>query len=276
MSQADATKKENSSVNPVILLLDFIGGIGAAVLNFLAALGRLTDFAVRSVKNCFLPPFFPAQLMRQLIDIGYYSLPVVGMTALFTGMVLALQSYTGMARFNAESAIAGVVVLSVTRELAPVLAGLMVAGRVGAAIAAEIGTMRVTEQIDALRTLSVNPYKYLIAPRVLAATFMLPVLVLIGDIIGVFGGYLVSVYNLGFSPSPYMEQTWKTLENIDVISGLVKAGVFGFIVSIMGCYHGFNSGRGAQGVGAATTNAVVSASILILIFNYIITQLFFS
>lgn len=276
MSQADTTKKESFSFNPVILLLDFIGSIGAGILNFLAALGRLADFTIRSVKNCFLPPFFPAQFARQLIDIGYYSLPVVGMTALFTGMVLALQSHTGMARFNAESAIAGVVVLSVTRELAPVLAGLMVAGRVGAAIAAEIGTMRVTEQIDALRTLSVNPFKYLIAPRVMAATLMLPVLVLIGDIIGVFGGYLVAVHNLGFSPGPYLEQTWKTLEDMDVISGLVKAGVFGFIVSIMGCYHGFNSGRGAQGVGAATTNAVVSASILILIFNYIITQLFFS
>ncbi|MDH5721707.1 MAG: ABC transporter permease [Alphaproteobacteria bacterium] len=275
MSQV-TTQTKHSRFNPLTIILDIFGNIGAGTLNFLAALGRLTDFTYRSVKNCFLPPFFPAQLGRQLIDIGYFSLPVVGLTALFTGMVLALQSYTGMARFNAESAIAGVVVLSVTRELAPVLAGLMVAGRVGAAIAAEIGTMRVTEQIDALRTLSVNPYKYLIAPRVIAATFMLPVLVLIGDIIGVFGGYLVSVYNLGFSPGPYMEQTWKTLEDIDVISGLVKAAVFGFIVSIMGCYHGFNSGRGAQGVGAATTNAVVSASILILIFNYIITQIFFS
>ena len=277
MKMPQATTQTNKrSFNPITMILDAFGNIGAGVLNFLAALGRLADFTYRSVKNCFFPPFFPAQLGRQLIDIGYYSLPVVGLTALFTGMVLALQSHTGMARFNAESAVAGVVVLSVTRELAPVLAGLMVAGRVGAAIAAEIGTMRVTEQIDALRTLSVNPFKYLIAPRVIAATFMLPVLVLIGDIIGVFGGYVVSVYNLGFSPGPYMEQTWKTLEDIDVISGLVKAGVFGFIVSIMGCYHGFNSGRGAQGVGAATTNAVVSASILILIFNYIITQIFFS
>jgi phospholipid/cholesterol/gamma-HCH transport system permease protein len=200
----------------------------------------------------------------------------VGLTALFTGMVLALQSYTGFTRFNAEGAIAGVVVLSVTRELAPVLAGLMVAGRVGAAIAAEIGTMRVTEQIDALTTLSVNPFKYLIAPRVIAGTLMLPILVLIGDIIGVYGGYIVAIYKLGFNPASYLEQTWDVLENMDVISGLVKAGAFGFIVALMGCYHGFNSGRGAQGVGAATTNAVVSASIFILIFNYILTQVFFS
>ena len=146
--------------------------IGGSLIGFLRATGRLADFTLRSVKHCFAPPFFPSQLLRQLIDIGYYSLPVVGMTTLFTGMVLALQSHTGFARMNAEGAIAGVVVLSVTRELAPVLAGLMVAGRVGAAIAAEIATMRVTEQIDALRTLSVNPFKYLIAPRLIAATLI--------------------------------------------------------------------------------------------------------
>ncbi|MEZ5918643.1 MAG: ABC transporter permease [Alphaproteobacteria bacterium] len=250
--------------------------VGATIIGFLRATGRLAEFIGRAVSHCFMPPFFPSQLMRQIVDIGYYSLPVVGMTALFTGMVLALQSYTGFTRFNAEGAVAGVVVLSVTRELAPVLAGLMVAGRVGAAIAAEIATMRVTEQIDALVTLSVNPFKYLIAPRLIAGTLMLPLLVFVGDIIGVFGGYVVGIYNLGFSQGSYLSQTWDTLETMDVVSGLVKAGVFGFIVAVLGCYHGFNSKRGAQGVGAATTNAVVSASIMILIFNYILTQIFFS
>lgn len=250
--------------------------IGHMITSFLGAVGRLSRFIGRGIFHCFTPPFFPSQLGRQLVDIGYYSLPVVGMTALFTGMVLALQSYTGFTRFNAEGAIAGVVVLSITRELAPVLAGLMVAGRVGAAIAAEIGTMRVTEQIDALQTLSVNPFKYLIAPRVIAATLMLPVLVLVGDVIGVFGGYLVAVYSLDFSAVNYLTQTWDVLQYMDVVSGLWKAGAFGFIVAMMGCYHGFNSARGAQGVGAATTNAVVSSSILILIFNYALTQLFFS
>lgn len=257
-------------------LLDLCARVGGTILTALQAAGRLSLFILESVSHIFRPPFFPKLVIRQFMDIGYYSLPVVGMTALFTGMVLALQSYTGFARFNAESAIAGVVVLSVTRELAPVLAGLMVAGRVGASIAAEIGTMRVTEQIDALVTLSVNPFKYLIAPRVIAGTLMLPVLVLIGDIIGVYGGYIVSIHKLGFNPSSYLSQTWDILENMDVISGLVKAAAFGFIVSMMGCYHGFNSQRGAQGVGAATTNAVVSSSILILIFNYILTQVFFS
>jgi phospholipid/cholesterol/gamma-HCH transport system permease protein len=250
--------------------------VGHSIFSFLHSIGALSMFIGKATKHCFLPPFYPRLLIKQFIDIGYYSLPVVGMTALFTGMVLALQSYTGFTRFNAESAVAGVVVLSITRELAPVLAGLMVAGRVGASIAAEIGTMRVTEQIDALVTLSVNPFKYLIAPRVIAGTIMLPLLVFIGDIIGVFGGYIVSVYDLGFSSGSYLEQTWDTLESMDVLSGLIKAAVFGFLVSMMGCYHGFNSGRGAQGVGTATTYAVVSASILILIFNFILTQVFFS
>ena len=232
-------------------------------------------FALASSSHCIRPPFYPRLIVRQMIDIGYYSLPVVGLTTLFSGMVLALQSFTGFARFSAEGAVATVVVLSMTRELGPVLAGLMVAGRVGAAIAAEIGTMRVTEQIDALTTLATNPFKYLIAPRLIAGTLMLPVLVLIGDIIGVFGGYIVSIYKLGFNRATYIKSTWQFLEFEDVFSGLVKAAVFGFIVTLMGCYNGFNSRGGAQGVGAATTNAVVSASILILTFNYVITELFF-
>ncbi len=260
---------------PCSLLL-LCQAIGGGILSFLQSIGTLSLFIGRATGNCFSAPFYPRLLLKQFMDIGYYSLPVVGMTALFTGMVLALQSYTGFSRFNAEGAVAGVVALSVTRELAPVLAGLMVAGRVGASIAAEIGTMKVTEQIDALRTLSVNPFKYLIAPRVIAGTLMLPLLVFIGDIIGVFGGYIVSIYDLGFSSGNYITQTWDILERMDVISGLIKAAVFGFIVSMMGCYHGFHSGRGAQGVGTATTYAVVSASIFILIFNFILTQVFFS
>ena len=268
-------KEKNSNVL-LETVLETCEAVGRTLLSFFALVGRIASFIGRGVYHCFTPPFFPSQLWRQILDIGYYSLPVVGMTALFTGMVLALQSYTGFTRFNAEGAIAGVVALSVTRELAPVLAGLMVAGRVGASIAAEIGTMRVTEQIDALTTLSVNPFKYLVAPRILAGTLMLPLLVLIGDIIGIYGGYVVAIYSLDFSVGSYISQTWDIIEPMDVISGLVKAGVFGFLVAIMGCYHGYNSARGAQGVGAATTNAVVSSSILILIFNYILTQVFFS
>ena len=183
-------------------------------------------------------------------------------------MVLALQSYTGFSRFSAESAIPNVVVLSITRELAPVLAGLMVAGRAGAAIAAEIGTMKVTEQIDALRTLSTNPYNYLIIPRLLAGIISLPILVFIGDIIGVLGGYLICTQVLNFNPVVYLQNTYNFVEFIDVFSGLVKACVFGFIITLMGCYYGFNAKGGAQGVGMSTTYSVVSSSILIL-FEYI-------
>ena len=255
--------------------MKFVAAIGRAVLDFLPAIGRLAIFTATSLSHCVRPPFYPRLIGRQMLDIGYYSLPVVGLTAIFTGMVLALQSYSGFSRFNAESAIATVVVLSVTRELGPVLAGLMVAGRVGAAMAAEIGTMRVTEQIDALTTLSTQPHKYLVAPRLIAGLIMLPCLVLVADIIGVFGGYLVGVYKLNFNAATYLSNTWQYLETLDVVSGLVKAAVFGFIITLMGCYHGYNSRGGAQGVGAATTNAVVSASILILVSNYLITAIFF-
>ena len=250
--------------------------IGRAFIRFLETTGRLTLFTIAGVANCFQPPFYGRQLLRQIIEIGYFTLPVVGLTAIFAGMVLALQSYTGFARFSAEGAIANVVVLSITRDLGPVLGGLMIAGRIGAAMAAEIGTMRVTEQIDALTTLSTNPMKYLVAPRLIAGTLMLPLVVFIADIIGVFGGYLVAVYKLGFNPSNYLQNTWEFMTALDVISGLVKASVFGFITTLMGCYHGYHSGGGAQGVGKATTNAVVSASILILCFNYILTLLFFT
>ena len=256
--------------------MNFVAAIGRVFLSFLASTGRLAMFAGVSVSHIFRPPFYPRLLLRQIIEIGYYSLPVIGLTAVFTGMVLALQSYTGFARFNAEGAVATVVVLSITRELAPVLTGLMVAGRIGAAMAAEIGTMRVTEQIDALSTLATNPYKYLIAPRLLAGLIMLPCCVLVADIIGVYGGYLVAVHKLDFNPAVYLKNSWQFLELIDVISGLVKACVFGFLIALMGCYHGFYSKGGAQGVGSATTNAVVSASILILGCNYLITEAFFS
>ena len=252
-----------------------LAAIGRVLLGFLAATGRLSVFAATAVSCAVRPPYFPRLIGRQMLEIGYYSLPVVGLTAIFTGMVLALQSYTGFSRFNAESAIATVVVLSVTRELGPVLAGLMVAGRIGASIAAEIGTMRVTEQIDALSALSTNPYKYLIAPRLIAGLTMLPLLVLVADIIGVFGGYLIGVYRLDFNAANYLKLTWDFLETMDVVSGLVKAAVFGFLITLMGCYHGYHSRGGAQGVGAATTNAVVSSSILILSSNYLITALFF-
>jgi len=250
--------------------------VGRSFLGFLATLGKISQFAGQAVFHAFTPPFFWRLLWRQIISVGYYSLPVVGLTALFTGAVLARQIYIGTGRFGAESAVPTIVVFGITRELGPVIASLMVAGRVSAAMAAEIGTMRVSEQIDALKTLATNPFKYLIAPRVVATALVLPILVFIGDIIGVMGGYFMSTEMLGFNGPAYMRNTMDFLEVADVVSGLVKAGIFGFIIALMGCYHGYNSEGGAQGVGRATTNAVVSSSILILSANYIITELMFA
>ncbi|MBC6497547.1 MAG: ABC transporter permease [Alphaproteobacteria bacterium GM7ARS4] len=250
--------------------------VGRVFFDALAAIGRLAAFVAVSLWHCVTPPFYVKMLFRQILIIGYYSLPVVGLTAIFTGMVLALQSYSGFSRFSAESATPNIVVLAVTRELGPVLAGLMVAGRVGASIAAEIGTMKVTEQIDALITLSVNPFKYLVAPRIIAGVISMPIMVLLADTIGVLGGYIVSTISLDFNPSLYLVHTWQFLEPSDVTLGLVKASAFGFIITVMGCYNGYYSGGGAQGVGRATTLSVVSSSILILFSNYVLTGLFFS
>ena len=257
-------------------MIDFLATIGRSALAFFASVGRLFLFAGVALSHIFRPPFYWKLLLRQMVLIGYNSLPVVGLTALFTGMVLALQSHTGFAGLGGDGAVALLVVLSVTRELGPVIAGLMVAGRVGAAIAAELGTMSVTDQIAALSTLSTNPYKYLVVPRILAGVITMPLLVVIADIIGILGGYVVGVYLLDYNPSSYLHQTWVALKTPDVVSGLIKAAVFGFVVTLMGCYHGYHSRGGAQGVGSATTNAVVSSSILILLMDYLLTSVFFS
>ncbi|MGM0583602.1 MAG: MlaE family ABC transporter permease [Pseudomonadota bacterium] len=261
---------------PILLAIQgFLAAIGRAVLGLCAAAGSLTLFMAEGVRHALTPPWYPGEFGRQLLRIGYFSLPVVGLTALFTGGALALQIYSGGARFNAEAVVPSIVAIGVVRELGPVIGGLMVAGRVSASIAAELGTMRVTEQIDALVTLSTNPMKFLVAPRLLAATLTLPVLVFIGDIIGIMGGFLVGVGRLDFNAATYINTTEQYLTVDDVTSGLIKAAVFGFIIALMGCYQGYNSARGAQGVGGATTNAVVSASILILAANYILTEALF-
>jgi phospholipid/cholesterol/gamma-HCH transport system permease protein len=252
----------------------FLAAIGATVVGLCRATGALTVFAASGTAHVFVPPWYPAELGRQLLRIGFFSLPVVGMTAFFTG-ALALQIFSGGSRFNAESVVPNIVAIAMTRELGPVLGGLMVAGRVSASIAAELGTMRVTEQIDALTTLSTNPMKYLVAPRLLAATISLPLLAFVGDIIGIMGGFLVSVSRLDFSAGTYINATADFLTAGDIVSGLIKAAAFGFIIALMGCYHGYASGRGAQGVGRATTSAVVTASILILASNYLLTEALF-
>ncbi|MAC61938.1 MAG: ABC transporter permease [SAR116 cluster bacterium] len=249
--------------------------LGKFTILSLKNIGRFVIFGAKFFFWLPRKPFFLKQFFKQIFEIGYLSLPVVGLTAFFSGMVLAIQSYTGFARLGAEDAVATVVVLSVTRELGPVLAGLMVAGRVGASITAEIGTMKVSEQIDALYVMSTRPIQYLVIPRVLAGLICLPFLVLIGDIIGIMGGWIIGVYQLGFNSMVYMDRTIEYLEIIDIFQGLVKATIFGFIITLMGCYQGFHCGQGAKGVGRATTNSVVTSSILILISNYFITTTFF-
>jgi len=256
--------------------MNVFAAIGRVTLGFFRETGRLTLFTADSVFGVVRPPVYWWLIAQQIMRIGYFSLPVVGLTAFFTGGVLALQIYNGASRYGAESFVPVVVLVGITRELGPVIAGLMVAGRVAAAIAAEIGTMRVTEQIDALTTLSTNPVKYLVVPRLIAAVISMPILVAIADSIGVFGGYIASTQSLGFNGSVYMNNTMNGLTWDDVSSGLIKAAVFGFIIALMGCYNGFNSKGGAQGVGSATTNAVVSASILILAANYLLTNLLFT
>ncbi len=251
--------------------MNFLTTIGRIFVAALADIGDVVRFAGRTLSHLVLPPFYFGLMWRQMLHIGYFSLPVVGLTAIFTGAALAQQIFVGSERFNAEGTVAGIVVIAIVRELGPVLGGLMVAGRVSSAMAAELGTMRVTEQIDALTTLSTDPYKYLVVPRLVAAVLTLPILVIVANIIGVFGGFLIGTQKLGFNVASYLQITVDFLEVSDIVSSLVKAAMFGFIIAIMGSYHGYNSSGGAQGVGRATTNAVVSAFILILLSNLIIT-----
>lgn len=256
-------------------IADILAFIGGAVLDSLASAGRVALFGAEAVSHVFRPPYHVRETLNALMQIGWFSLPVIGLTAFFTGGALALQIFAGGARFNAETAVPSIVAIGITRELGPVLGGLMIAARVSSSIAAEIGTMRVTEQIDALTTLSTNPMKYLVMPRVLAATLVVPLLVAVGDLIGVMGGFMVGVSRLEFDAVTYIRNTVDFLEVSDVTSGLVKGAVFGFIVSLMGCYFGMRSGRGAQGVGQATKSAVVASSVLILASNYLLTEMLF-
>ncbi|MDR0662052.1 MAG: ABC transporter permease [Holosporales bacterium] len=253
----------------------FVRFLGCMTLDGVARAGHFAIFAGKGLAGCVMCPFYVKNLWQQCLAVGFYALPVVGLTAIFAGFVLALQSYSGFSGLSGENTVAAVVVVAITRELGPVLAGLMVAGRTSAAMAAEIGSMRVSEQIDALETLGVDPFKFLVTPRLIAGICMMPFLVLIADIIGVFGGFIVGITRLSFSSGLYLEQLAKHVLAFDVFTGLVKATFFGFSITLWGCYCGFTNSNGARGVGDATTRAVVSASISILVLNYLITTLFF-
>ncbi|MCY4335097.1 MAG: ABC transporter permease [Litoreibacter sp.] len=256
--------------------MSWLAAIGAATLAFLASIGRIAIFAGETLSHLFRPPFYFKEFGQQVLQVGYFSLPVVGLTTIFTGGALALQIYAGGARFNAEAVVPQIVAIGMVRELGPVLVGLMIAARVTSSIAAEIATMKVTEQIDALVTLSTHPMKYLTVPRVLAAFLVVPFLTGVGDVIGIMGGFLVATKTLGFNEAAYLQNTADFLQSSDIFSSLAKGAVFGVIAALMGCYYGMHSGRGAQGVGAATKASVQAAAILILAANFIFTGIFFA
>jgi len=257
-------------------MFKFIELVGRTIINFSEDFGRVLLLLFSLLKQLFIPPFEIRNTFKQMLEIGVRSLPVVLITAIFTGMVFSLQTFTGFKRFGAEALVGTVVALSMTRELGPVLTGLIVAGRAGAAMAAELGTMRVTEQIDALETLATNPIKYLIAPRFIAGVFMLPALALIADITGIIGGYFVTVGLFGTSSIVYWKRTWDYLVAGDILNGLMKAAFFGASISLISCFKGFYTHGGAEGVGKATTGAVVLSSMTILISDYFLSAWLFS
>jgi len=237
--------------------------------------GRVGMMLAESVYLAFKPPFKLGYIFKQMEFIGVNSVFVIILTGAFTGMVLALQSYYGFKKFGSEGLVGVTVALSMTRELGPVLTSLMVTGRAGSAMAAELGTMRVTEQIDALTVMALNPLKYLVTPRIVAAFVMVPVLTVIADFVGIIGGYLVGVKLLRINEGAYIDKMIKFVELNDIYNGLVKAAVFGIILSIVSCYKGFYTRGGAEGVGRSTTEAVVVSSVTILVTDYVLTSFMF-
>jgi phospholipid/cholesterol/gamma-HCH transport system permease protein len=254
----------------------FLRAIGKAILEASKTALRMIWFLFSILMRGIQGPFYAKQVLKQWMFMGFFSIPLVALTALFTGMVLALQSYTTFTRFSTESmALPEVVALSMIRELGPVLSALMMAGRWGASIAAELATMRVSNQLDALLTLSTHPLRYLVIPRLLVAIVALPFLTLIADVIGILGGYSVALTTCHAHGPQYIGRTLEILLFGDVLLGLTKAACFGFIIAFMGCYEGFYAERGAEGVGIATTRGVVRSCIAILLSNYLLTYLFF-
>ncbi len=249
--------------------------IGRVFSRLLEGTGELSILTGKTLAWTFRPPYRLKLILEQMEEIGVNSMPVVFFTSMFTGMALALQSYTVFKRFNAESLIGTAIAFSMVRELGPVLTGIIVAGRAGSAMAAELGTMRVTEQIDAMETIAVNPIQYLVVPRFIGALIMLPIMTCVCDIIGMIGGYLVAVQGLGVNGTIYLRASFQFMDIHDIASGLYKAVVFGAIIALVGCYKGFFAAGGAEGVGRATTGSVVIASMLILLFDVILTAILF-
>ncbi len=254
---------------------EFLENVGKWTQRFVNATGNMFIMLAQAAVLAVTPPVKLRNIFKQMEFVGVKSLFVVILTGSFTGMVLAIQGFDALKRFGAESLVGPTVALSMARELGPVLTGLMVAGRAGSAMATELGTMRVTEQIDAIETMGVNPVKYLVVPRILAGILMLPVLTVVTDFVGVLGGYLIGVHKLNINPGVYMGRTLDFVNVDDLFYGLGKSVVFGLIISLVACYQGFYTKGGAEGVGRAATNSVVTGCVLILVFDYIITSFWF-
>ena len=246
--------------------------LGRVVMGPVDELGRVAYVLVFGLLSLFLPPYRPRAIVRQMEFVGVQSLGIVVLAGFFVGGVFALQSYTLLKLVGAETLVGSTVALAVCLELGPVLTALLVTGRAGSAMAAELGTMRVTEQIDALEAMAVDPMNYLVAPRIVAGTLMVPVLTVVFDAVAIFGSYLVGVDMLRIAPGPYLYRIEWYLDADDILKGLVKAAVFGFILSVVGCSKGFHTHGGAEGVGRATTRAVVIASVVILITDFFLTK----
>lgn len=253
----------------------YLSTIGKKIINFFDYIGGVSRLGLETFFWIFVPPIKKERIFDQAKRIGLDSILIVSLVALFTGMILALQTAYLMKKLSSEIYIASIVALSLTRELGPVLTALIVAGRSGAAITAEIGTMTVTEQVDALKTLATDPVKYLVVPRFLSLTFMLPVLTIYADLVGIFGGYFICVNRLSISSSMYIGTTFDTLVNKDIFTGLIKTFFFGMIIALVACYEGFNVKGGAEGVGKSTTASVVTTFILIIVADCFFTALFY-
>ncbi len=255
--------------------MGFFAWVGRRSIRLFEQSGDLFVSGILALSGLIKPAFRWVNLLVQLVRVGADSTPVVLVTAFFTGMVLALQAWIGFQKFNAESLVGAVVSLSLTRELGPVITGLMVTGRSGSAMAAELGTMRVTEQIDALESLAVNPLVYLMTPRLYAGLIALPLLTVLADLIGIVGGYFVSVLLLGLPSNVYIRGIAQYVNLHDFFSGLIKSCVFGGVLAIFSCYMGYHARGGAAGVGRSVTMAVVSSSMAILVLDYFLTAWLF-
>ncbi|MBN2397252.1 MAG: ABC transporter permease [Deltaproteobacteria bacterium] len=248
---------------------------GRAILENIEEMGKILILFLSVLVWMVRPPLKLRLIFKQMEFVGVKSIFVVVLTGTFTGMVMALQGYYGFRMFNAESLVGSTVALGMTRELGPVLTALMVTARAGSAMAAELGTMRVTEQIDALYVMAANPVKHLIVPRIIAGVVMLPALTIVSDFMGILGGYFVGVPILNINEGAFVKNITRMVDLGDIYNGLIKAAVFGLILSLIGCYKGFNTTGGAEGVGKATTEAVVLASVSILISDYFLTAIMF-